>query len=167
MAGDVRSLEVSGVKVAACVQDTDENRIAHLEVIQGVIGRMAQQSFLLKGWAVTLVAAVIAFAASDGKESVAFLALLPALVFWGLDGYYLWQERLFRCIYNRVRTEQPGTFGDQVFTMDTSPHKSKWESWIVALCRPTVAIFHGAVVTAIVAGIIVLITQGGASNGYP
>lgn len=143
------------------MQDTNDGRLAHLESIQGVISRMAQHSFLLKGWAVSLVAALFAFAASDSREAVAYVALLPALVFWGLDAYYLWQERLFRALYNHVRTAAPGSLGNDLFTMDTSGFKTKSESWLAALGRPTVGVFHGAVVVAVVIGIIVLITQGG------
>lgn len=31
-----------------------DNKLKHLELIQGVINRMASNSFKLKGWAVTL-----------------------------------------------------------------------------------------------------------------
>jgi len=33
----------------------DEGRKDHLQMIQGIIDRMAQNSFQLKGWTVTLV----------------------------------------------------------------------------------------------------------------
>ena len=33
-----------------------EKKIKHLEMIQGVINRMAGNSFALKGWSVTLIA---------------------------------------------------------------------------------------------------------------
>ncbi len=71
-------------------------KIAHLEMIQGVVNRLAHSSALLKGWSVVLVAALFALAAKDSAKHFALLAFLPAVVFWGLDGYYLWQERLFR-----------------------------------------------------------------------
>jgi hypothetical protein len=38
-------------------------QIAHLQMIQAVITRMGSNSFLLKGWSVTLVAALFALAA--------------------------------------------------------------------------------------------------------
>ena len=28
---------------------------------------------------------------------------MPLLVFWILDAYYLWQERLFRAVYDSIR----------------------------------------------------------------
>jgi len=38
-----------------------EQKLAHPQMIHGVINRMAGNSFLLKGWSVTLVAALRAF----------------------------------------------------------------------------------------------------------
>ena len=72
-----------------------EQRIKHLELIQDVIKRMAANSFLLKGWAVTLVAVLLAFGTKDVKASFVLIALIPALVFWGLDGFFLRQENCF------------------------------------------------------------------------
>lgn len=95
-----------------------EKKLKHLEMIQAVISRMAGNSFLLKGWSVTLAAAVIALAAN--KESHALLtliALLPVLMFWLLDGYYLHQERLFRKLYDHVRLQDDDAVD---FSMDTS-----------------------------------------------
>ena len=40
-----------------------EKKMKHLEMIEGVIERMGNNSFQLKGWAVTLVALVGALAA--------------------------------------------------------------------------------------------------------
>lgn len=78
---------------------------AHLQMIQDVITRMANNSFLLKGWAVTLVAGLFALgAASQGASWLGFVALGPPLAFWFLDAYYLQQERLFRKVYDKVRT---------------------------------------------------------------
>ena len=38
----------------------NENRLRYLEAIQRIIDRLSNCSFLLKGWAVTLVAALVA-----------------------------------------------------------------------------------------------------------
>jgi hypothetical protein len=59
-------------------------------------------SFLIKGWTVTLVSAILGFALKDGGATaqLAYLALVPILLFWGLDGYYLAAERQVRDLYN-------------------------------------------------------------------
>lgn len=45
-----------------------EKKLKHLEFIQDMISRMAKNSFALKGWAVTLVAALFALAAKETKR---------------------------------------------------------------------------------------------------
>lgn len=80
------------------------NKIHHLEMIQGVISRMANNSFLLKGWAVTLVAGIFALAEKDADKLYFIIAYIPIIVFWGLDAYYLLQERLYRTLYEKVST---------------------------------------------------------------
>lgn len=80
-----------------------EKKMKHMEMIQAIITRMASNSFALKGWAVTLVAALFALASKDANQDYYQIAFIPVLVFWGLDAYYLWQERLFRALYNKVR----------------------------------------------------------------
>lgn len=81
----------------------DDYRIKHLELTQEVIARMAGNSFLIKGWAVTIASALFGFASKEYRQTFATIALLPSLVFWGLDAYYLRQERLYRALYDRVR----------------------------------------------------------------
>ena len=82
---------------------TLENRIKYLEMIQGIVVRMASNSFSLKGWAVTLVAGIFALSGKDTDKMYFLVAYLPILVFWGLDSYYLLQERLYRALYDKVR----------------------------------------------------------------
>lgn len=79
------------------------DKIKYLEMIQGVINRMANNSFALKGWAVTLVAGTFVLAGKS-TDSVYFLvAYVPIFIFWGLDSYYLLQERLYRALYDKAR----------------------------------------------------------------
>lgn len=80
-----------------------EKKIKHLELIQGVISRMASNSFMLKGWAVTLIAGVFVLAGKDTDKLYFLVAYIPVIVFWGLDAYYLLQERLYRSLYEKVR----------------------------------------------------------------
>ncbi|HZH78876.1 MAG TPA: hypothetical protein VEY88_22800 [Archangium sp.] len=70
--------------------------LKRLEILQNIIARMAQNSFTIKGWAVTVVAALLALSNKDTDRWFALHALYPAIAFWGLDAYYLMQERLFR-----------------------------------------------------------------------
>ena len=85
-----------------------ESKMKHLELVQGVISRMASNSFMLKGWAVTLVAGIFALAEKDSDKLYFIIAYVPVIVFWGLDTYYLLQERLYRSLYDKVRQTHEG-----------------------------------------------------------
>ena len=88
------------------IMQNDRSREAvekHLDLIQAVITRMAQNSFLLKGWSLTVITGLTALLVDSGRHWMALpLLLLPLLAFWLLDAYFLQQERLFQKIYEEV-----------------------------------------------------------------
>jgi hypothetical protein len=122
------------------------SREKHLELIQGVINRMADNSFHLKGWSVVLVSALFALAAADTNANFVLLAFLPAIAFWVLDGYFLQQERMYRKLYDAVRSKSDK---DSDFTMDASKYKGDVESWPATCWSTTLRLFHGMIVVAI------------------
>ncbi len=67
----------------------------HVEIMQGVITCMAENSRACKVWCVTLVAAVLVLIARTGEAEHALIALIPTLLFLFLDSYYLALERAF------------------------------------------------------------------------
>src|SRR4051812_14452070 len=98
--------------VRASVSDyatIEDNRIKHLEMIQAVIGRLGNDSFLVKGWAITVAGAFFGFAVNSDKAYLALVSVVPTVFFWNLDTYYLWAERLFRILYDDVRTSDSVT----------------------------------------------------------
>lgn len=129
---------------------------AHLSMIQGVVNRLAQSSFLLKGWSVVLVSALLAFAAASSEEAILVVAFLPALAFWGLDGYFLWQERLYRALYDFVRTQEEA---DLDYELDTRavPGLGSQHRWLNAVSSRTLLVFHGAILATIVAALVVTV----------
>ena len=127
-------------------KSTMENKIKHLEMIQGVINRMAHNSFLLKGWSVILVSALFALAAKDTNIVFILLAYFPALAFWILDGYFLRQEKLFRKLYDKVRGLDEAAVD---FSMDTSSVANEVASWCEVVFSKTLRIFHGVIIVTI------------------
>jgi len=130
-----------------------ENKLKHLEMLQVVINRMASNSFLLKGWSVVIVSALFALAANNLKIHFVYLAYFPSTVFWILDGYFLWQERLFRKLYDKVRIASDT---DIDFSMNTSSVTNEVSSWVGTMFSKTLLIFHGAIIVTII--IITVIT---------
>src|SRR5262245_11979959 len=97
-----------------------ERKVKHLEFIQLAVARMASNLFLLKGWTITLVAAMFALSAKESDDTYFLIAYLPAIMFWLLDGYFLSQERCFRALYDHVRTLHEREID---FSMNTTPFR--------------------------------------------
>lgn len=126
-------------------------KIAHLGFIQSTISRMGSNSFLLKGWSVTLVAAIFALSAKDANHKFILLAYFPVIIFWFLDTYFLHQEKLFRALYEEVaKNNIPST----LFTMDTSSVIANVPKKIEVAFSSTIAIFHGAIISIIIFSIL-------------
>lgn len=127
-----------------------ENKIRYLEMIQNVMSRMASNSFLLKGWTVTIVVGLFAFANKDDMNSKYILfALIPTLFFWPLDGFFIRQEWLFKKLYEHVITVGET---DVNFSMKTDQFKTDKVSWIKAIFSKTLLIFYLPLI-----GVIILV----------
>jgi hypothetical protein len=82
---------------------TEEGWHKYLELIQGIVTRLAQNSYLLKTWTITLVAATFFLSISATTAWLVAIALIPTVAFSILDAYYLRQERLFKKLYDEIR----------------------------------------------------------------
>lgn len=71
-------------------------------MIQGVITRMAGQSSTIKGWMITLVAALLSVGAAARQRPILVLSLYVVVAMAFLDSYYLAIERKYRILYNSV-----------------------------------------------------------------
>lgn len=132
----------------------NEAILKHLEFIQNIVTRMARNSFLLKGWSVTLVAAIFALTVNNPSVYLVIIAIFPALAFWGLDAYYLRQERLFRQLYRKV-SEEPDDVS--AFSMDTSGYERDVQGWFGTALSKSVLPFHGIVAGTVVLAIVLLL----------
>lgn len=117
-----------------------EKVVKHLEMTQAVINRLARNSFLLKNWSLTILVAAMVFIAKPDLPYpyFNFVLLIPIMGFWGLDGYFLMQERRFREIYKKIRKQE-----DTDFEMNPKKHKKKPKcSWISSFFSITLIIFY-------------------------
>jgi hypothetical protein len=114
-------------------------KIKHLEFIQSAINRMAVNSFLLKGWTVTLTGGLLALTFKQIDRRYLFISFVVLLLFWFLDGYYLSRERRFVALYDVVRAKSD----EQIdFSMRTRP-LGKSCRWIVCTVSRTLLLFYG------------------------
>jgi len=77
-----------------------EVKVQHLNMIQGIINRLANNSFLVKGWMITVAVAGYGFGFENGSKKIILLTMIAVILFWVIDAYYLQQERIFRRLYD-------------------------------------------------------------------
>jgi hypothetical protein len=129
-----------------------ENKIKHLEFIQSTITRMNQNSFQIKGWMITLVSALLALYASSERVVYILIAIVPAVVFWFLDAYYLQQERRFRGVYNDVAGLSPDDSRINVreFEMPIQKYQCGKYCYFNVLFSKTIFPLYGIVIVGLV-----------------
>ena len=115
-----------------------EAKIKHLEFIQATINRMAHNSFLLKGWSVTVVGGLLAFSLKELNCLYILISTGVLFFFWLLDSYYLSREKLFIKLYNHVRKKAEETD----FSMNTEEFKEK-RDWFRCAFSRTLILFYG------------------------
>ncbi|MDE1925060.1 MAG: hypothetical protein KGH79_02685 [Patescibacteria group bacterium] len=120
----------------------NDAKLKHLEFIQATINRMAGNSFLLKGWTVTLVGALFAAAVTETSFLFLGISLCVVLFFWLLDGYYLSRERHFVKLYEHVSVKKPA---DIDFSMRTKLFRTRWD-WPKCSFSTTLVVFYGGLV---------------------
>ena len=130
-----------------------EKKIAHLTFIQGVINRMGQNSFFLKGWSVTLIAALFVLSTQGTTKKFIFVAYFPAFMFWFLDAFFLHQEKLFRELYIQVAENR---IDSESFTLDTNAVRNNVDSYGSVLFSKTLLLFHGLIIAIILFVIFIL-----------
>lgn len=133
-----------------------EHTVKHLEMVQAVINRLANNSFLLKGWSVSLAAALVGVSANESVPWFSLAAVLPAISFWVLDAYYLRQERLYRALYDAVRVSPPAESGLGPFTLSTRGFETRVDTLVGTIFAPTVFGIHGPTLCVALAASLVL-----------
>ena len=117
-----------------------EKKLKHLEFIQNVITRMNTNSFMIKGWAITLISALFALAAKDASRLYALVVYIPLPMFWLLDAFFLSKEKHYRKLYDHVRNLNEEKID---FSMNTKSFDKNEATWISAIFSKTLLTFYG------------------------
>ena len=135
-----------------------EQKLKHLEFTLGVVDRLASASFQMKGWSVVLVSALLVLVAQAGRVELGVVLVVPIVVFWALDGYFLCQERLVRKLYDRVRQlcEEEIDFSMDVGVFRSAGRFGRLRDWWSAAWSVTLWPFYGtlAFLSALVGGVV-------------
>jgi hypothetical protein len=156
-------------------EDFSDQRIKHMDMIQAVVARLSTDSFLMKGWAITLAAALLGFAVNFSRWELGALAIWTTGIFWSLDMYFLRAERLFRALFARVRQGDPAVApffmaatGDQFKQLirdDDRASERAAASWWKAFFSLTLGLFYGLILSLAVASVLIIAITNGASTG--
>jgi hypothetical protein len=101
--------------VKTIVKMDKETLHKEIDLIQGIINRMSHNSFLLKGWAITIIVAVLALSkdtlVTNDLTYFSIILLIPLIVFWYLDAFFLHKEKCYIKLYdwvieNRSKTKE-------------------------------------------------------------
>ncbi len=127
-------------------KDRLECMLKEAEIIQDIIKRMGFNSFLIKGWAITLVVAILLL---EGTLYQVLIAFIPLFLFWFLDAYYLRQERMYRKLYewvikNRLKTDE------YLFDMNAYRFKDEVQSQLRIMRSITLGCFYGIITVILI-----------------
>lgn len=125
-----------------------------IEIIQSIIRRMAFNSFLIKGWTLTLVIASLLLNNEFGEK---WLGFIPMVIFWFLDGYYLRQEKLFRKLHNWTKDNRLQT-DELIFDTDVEDRFGDEVKFCKVFRSKTIAPFYLSIGGVVL--IYILITEG-------
>ena len=139
-------------------ENLKEYMLKEIDIIQDIIKRMASNSFMIKGWAITLV--VVTLLLKGTEKYQVWIAFIPLIIFWFLDAYFLWQERMYRKLYewvicNRLRTEE------YLFDMNAYRFKDKVQSRSRIMFSITLGWFYGSIAILIIIYALILLTAKG------
>lgn len=99
----------------------NEKKLKHLDFIHNTINRMSYNSFLIKGWTISIVSVIFLFSEDKMNEKFLGITILAVILFWYLNSFFLQQERKFRALYDEVRLQQE----DEIdFSMSTTNFKN-------------------------------------------
>ena len=143
-----------------------DKKLKHLEFIQNVITRMNNNSFIIKGWAVTLVSALFALSDKTHEHHLYLIAFIPVPLFWLLDGFFLATERRYTELFKEVSLTE-----EDEIDFEMNPYhdidskrskekcinkksisncwkhtKSKAKTWLCATFSITLILFYGVMI---------------------
>jgi hypothetical protein len=134
----------------------EKETILHKEIdlIQGVITRMANNSFMLKGWIVSLIAVLLALTdqtiVATKLTYFNFVLILPVIVFWYLDSFFLHKEKCYRRLYDWVIANRM-TSDEFIYNLNYTRFENQEKSiWSIMFCNKTLFPFYGLIAIALI-----------------
>lgn len=133
--------------------------IEELKMVQDIIKRMAGNSFLLKGWTVTLVVATFLFKLETKVWYHFLLAIIPTLFFWYLDAFFLRQERMYRKLHDWIKDNRVTT-NDSLFDMNATRFSDQVDSTLNTATSSTIFWFYFSIMVLVLGFAYIICING-------
>lgn len=127
----------------------NENKNKHLDFIHNTINRMSGNSFLIKGWTISIISVLFIFTDNELNEEFLLISIIAVIVFWYLNAFFLLQERKFRAVYDKVRLLSEEEID---FSMSTDDFKKGKFSLLSAFFGKTIWPLYLGILTMIFIG---------------
>lgn len=129
----------------------EEKLHKEIDLIQDCIKRMANNSFLLKGWAISLIGIIVALADKEiNKIFLGVVTLIIAIIFWILDAYFLRIERMYRKMYDWVINERIAGRESCLYNLNPYRFEKDVGNLLKVMFSYTLALFYGLMLLIIV-----------------
>lgn len=135
-----------------------------IDLIQGCVNRMAHNSFIIKGWLISLIAVVLTLLPENFEiKWLCVVGLLITMCFWYLDGYFLKIERLYRWKYEWVIVKRLETdkwsydlnpYNTEMWLTNTDGTEKKIPKEIEVMCSKTLLPIYIPIIIVIVVAFI-------------
>lgn len=131
--------------------NSEEKLHKEIDLIQDCIKRMANNSFLLKGWTISLVSIILTFSPKNiSQVFLGSIMLVIVIAFWSLDAYFLRLERMYRKMYNWVLNERKNGNTTYEYDLDPSRFKSQVEKITCVMLSKTLFLFYGVILVPVI-----------------
>jgi hypothetical protein len=130
-----------------------------IDLIQAVITRMAGNSFMLKGWLISLIAVVMAISKdsilSTNPDFLLFILCIPTVMFWYLDAFFLHREKCYRKLYEWVITNRM-TSDEHLYSLNFVRFKKDVKPVFFIMFSQTLLPFYGVLFSILLVLLFVL-----------
>ena len=97
-----------------------------IDLLQSCIDRMAKNSFMIKGWFVSIYAVILALLPEKVDVMLLCVVLIVVnMLFWYLDGVYLRDEKIYRRIYQWVVEARKQNDRELMYQLELNLYKNK------------------------------------------
>lgn len=127
--------------------ENEEKLHKEIDLIQGCINRMSNNSFLLKGWTISINGVILAlFSKNINKFFIGLIIILITFIFWRLDAYYLRLEKMFRKLYEwKLETRKKGN-EENFYSLNTEKFEREVSGILKTMFSKTLFLFYGFII---------------------